>query len=170
MKAAFCGSFDPITLGHLDLIVRASRIFDHLTVFVTDNSAKKESYSARQKALWIEESTRDLENVSVAIQKGLATEACAKAGAKVLIRGIRNETDMAYEANMAFLNTEIAPDIETVCLFCRADYTFISSSNIRELLKYNQSIQRYVPECVFRDLQPEMYKESMQNLHEHEVG
>lgn len=155
MKAAFCGSFDPITLGHMDLITRASSLFEEVIVFVTPNSGKNALFTNEQKVDWIAQACAHLPNVRACIQEGLAVEACRKAGAEVLIRGLRNETDLGYEQNMAFMNYSLDSTVETFCLFCRPEYAFISSSNVRELLKYHQSIEAFVPECVFQALQPE---------------
>lgn len=158
-RAAFCGSFDPLTVGHLDLIRRASSVFDEVWVFVSRNSAKKELWSADTRAGWIEEACQDLPNVHAEISAGLAVESARQKGCGVLLRGIRNETDMAYESNMSYMNTVLDPEIETLAMFCRPEYTYISSSNVRELLKWNQSIEAFVPSCVFRDLQPAFYSQ-----------
>lgn len=160
MKAAFCGSFDPVTLGHMDLIERAAALFEEVVVFVTPNSGKNELFSSEQKAAWIQQACAHLPNVEARIQEGLAVEACRKAGAQVLIRGLRNETDLGYEQNMAFMNSALDNQVETFCLFCRPEFAFISSSNVRELLKYHQSIEAFVPECVFAALQPALYAEA----------
>lgn len=153
-KAAFCGSFDPVTTGHVDLICRAAPLFDELIVFVSINSSKKEAWPLEQRKKWLEEALKDIPNVRVDIQTGLSVEACRNAGANVLLRGIR-PADADYEANMAAMNTRIDPEIETLCMFAGSGYEYISSSNVRELLRYHVSIKGMVPECVRRDLEPE---------------
>lgn len=152
MKGAFCGSFDPVTIGHLNLIERASRLCDHLTVFVSPNSSKNDAYPVAKRLAWLQEATKDLPNVDCRIQNGLVVDACREVGASILIRGIRNITDFGYEQNMAEMNHYLDSDIETICLMARAEYEFYSSSNVRELLKYHQNIDKFVPACVLRDL------------------
>ena len=163
MKAAFCGSFDPVTVGHMDLIERSAAVFDRVAVFISRNSQKNSFCTDEQKLAWLEEACSHLHNVDVKIQNGLSVSACLEYGAGVMIRGIREAGEVPYEANMAALNREIDPSIETLALFCKPEYAYISSTNVREFLKYNLSIENFVPECVFRDLQPELYKASRQN-------
>lgn len=153
MKAAFCGSFDPVTKGHLDVIERASKMFDTLVVFIASNSEKNTAFSFEQRLEWLQESTSHLSNVECRIQKGLVVDACKSVGAHVLVRGIRNEQDCMYEQNMAFVNAHLSEDIETICLFTKPEYYLYSSSNVRELLKYGQDISTFVPACVLNTLQ-----------------
>ena len=155
MVAAFCGSFDPVTKGHLDVIERASRLFDHLIVFISQNSQKNTCFSFEQRLKWLEKATAHLENVECRIQEGLVVEACQKANVQVLVRGIRNETDCSYEQNMAFVNSFLDQGIETICLFTKPEYYFYSSSNVRELIKYGKDVSAFVPACVFETLQEE---------------
>lgn len=153
MIAAFCGSFDPITLGHVNLIERGAKVFEQVVVVLAINSLKQQVYSQKQKLKWIEQSVSHLSNVKVIAYEGLVVDACKQVGAGVLIRGVRNGIDLEYEQNMSFLNHEIDPEIETISFFCEPQYAYVSSSNVRELLKYGQSIQQFVPECVWYDLQ-----------------
>lgn len=125
-------------------------------VFVSVNSSKSEAWSAATRKRWIEEAVCGLNNVRVEIQNGLSVDACKQAGARVLLRGIRPE-DSAYEANMAYVNSQIDPSIETLCLFASAGMEHISSSNVREMLRYHVSIEGLVPDCVLKDLQPDFY-------------
>lgn len=153
-KAAFCGSFDPVTVGHIDLIERAAPLFEELIVFVSVNSAKREGWPVAVRKRWIEEAVSHLDNVRVEVQNGLSAEACQKAGAKVLLRGIRTN-DADYEANMAYVNRIIDPEIETLCMFASSGMEFISSSNVREMLRYHVSIKGLVPDSVLNDLEPQ---------------
>ena len=155
MKAAFCGSFDPVTKGHLDVIERASKMFDTLVVFVSENSSKNTAFSFEQRLSWLQQATSHLPNVECKIQKGLVVEACKSVNAQVLVRGIRNEQDCMYEQNMAFVNAHLNNNIETICLFTKPEYYLYSSSNVRELLKYGQDISTFVPACVLATLQEE---------------
>ena len=153
--AAFCGTFDPVTIGHLDIIQRASRLFDKLVVFISPNSDKVNEFSEETRLAWLEEATKDMSNVTCKIQSGLVVEACKSVGATVLVRGIRNGVDCTYEQNMAFMNAKLNEEIETVCLFTRPEYSLYSSSNVRELFKYGQDISSFVPACVLDDLKGE---------------
>ena len=155
MIAAFCGSFDPITKGHLDVIERASAMFDTLVVFIASNSNKHNTFTMEQRLDWLQQATAHLDNVQCQIQHGLVVEACQSVGASVLVRGIRNEQDCAYEQNMAFVNAHLNQNIETICLFTKPEYYLYSSSNVRELLKYGQDISMFVPDCVLQTLKEE---------------
>lgn len=150
--AAFCGTFDPVTLGHVDLIKRASKMFDKLVVFVSPNSLKTNTFSNEQKLAWLNEITKDMSNVECYIQDGLVVEACHKVKATVLVRGIRNTVDFEYEKNMAGMNTLIDPAIDTICLYTREDLALCSSTNVREFIKYGLDISSFVPECVLKTI------------------
>lgn len=150
--AAFCGTFDPVTYGHLDIIERASKLFDQLVVFISPNSDKNNEFTEEKRLKWLNKSTKHLSNVTCKIQSGLVVEACKSVNATVLVRGIRNGVDCTYEQNMAFMNARLNEDIETVCLFTRPEYSLYSSSNVRELFKYGQDISGFVPACVLEDL------------------
>lgn len=150
--AAFCGTFDPVTYGHLNIIERASKLFDELVVFISPNSDKNNEFTEERRLKWLDESTKHLSNVICKIQSGLVVEACKSVNATVLVRGIRNGVDCTYEQNMAFMNARLDENIETVCLFTRPEYSLYSSSNVRELFKYGQDISGFVPACVLEDL------------------
>ena len=156
--AAFCGTFDPVTYGHLDIIERASKLFDQLVVFISPNSDKNNEFTEEKRLKWLNESTKHLSNVTCKIQSGLVVEACKSVNATVLVRGIRNGVDCTYEQNMAFMNARLNEDIETVCLFTRPEYSLYSSTNVRELFKYGQDISGFVPACVLEDLKKEKNK------------
>lgn len=153
--AAFCGTFDPVTIGHLDIIERASKMFDELVVFISPNSDKQNEFSEEIRLKWLNEATKNLKNVSCKIQSGLVVDACKSVHATVLVRGIRNGVDCTYEQNMAFMNNKLNPEIETVCLFTRPEYSLYSSSNVRELLKYGQDVSDFVPKNVLKDIKGE---------------
>lgn len=150
--AAFCGTFDPVTLGHVDLIQRASKMFDKLVVFIAPNSMKTNTFSNEQRLAWLKEITKDMPNVECYIQDGLVVEACHKVKATILVRGIRNTVDFEYEKNMAGMNTLIDPAIDTICLYTREDLALCSSTNVREFIKYGLDISSFVPECVLKTI------------------
>jgi pantetheine-phosphate adenylyltransferase len=152
MKGAFCGSFDPVTLGHLDIIERAAAFCDELVVFISFNSNKNCQFSLQQRLDWLQQATAHLENVKCKVQTGLSVQACKEEAVDVLIRGIRNEADFAYEQNMAYMNHLLDEQMETVVLFTRPEYAYCSSSNVRELLRFGQDLSDFVPACVLETL------------------
>lgn len=150
--AAFCGSFDPVTKGHIDVIERASQMFDQVYVFLSKNSEKKETFSFEQRMNWLNQSCAHLSNVICQEQNGLSIDACHQVHATVFIRGIRNTIDFEYEKNIAAMNSLLDSSIETICLFTKEEYAHCSSSNVKELWKYHQDISSLVPECVSKEL------------------
>lgn len=153
MNAVFCGTFDPVTRGHLSLIERSAGLYDRLTVVISPNSGKNCLLSPAQRKLLLERSVQHIPNVDVLEYDGLAVDAARACNARVLIRGLRGAADADYEYNMAQMNRRIAPEIETVLLFSRPEESLISSSNVRELLKYHLPVEDLVPPAVSRWLQ-----------------
>ncbi|MBF0580069.1 pantetheine-phosphate adenylyltransferase [Erysipelotrichaceae bacterium RD49] len=151
----FAGSFDPPTKGHEDIIERASQLFDRVIVMVSPNSAKHGMFTTEQKMKWLQVMTEDLDNVEIALCDGLTIARARELGGTVLIRSMRNEGDYLSEANNAWLNASMKQGMDTLFLIGKPEHSLISSSNVRELLKYNQSIEFLVPACVFEDLQPQ---------------
>ena len=151
-KACFCGTFDPVTQGHLDLIQRATRLFDEVVVVIGVNSDKHTMCPLDQRKQWLEEALKDLPHVRVQAHAGLATEICKEIKADIMIRGVRNGVDLEYEKNMAAMNHLLDPSIETVILLASEDKMHCSSSNVREFLRYGKDVSQMVPACVARDL------------------
>lgn len=143
--AVFAGSFDPITLGHEDIVRRAAQLFDKVIVAVGVNSDKHGRFSVEQRMEWVRQTFADLKQVEVVQYEGLTTEFCRSVGATVLVRGVRNGIDLAYEQQIADLNRRIAPEIETVLLMTRPQLSDVSSSAVRELLRYGKSVEAMVP-------------------------
>ena len=153
MKAIYPGSFDPITLGHMDIIHRASKIFD-LTVGIANNPAKKNYISAEERIFLAKFSITEasIHNVNVEIVPGLLANFCKENGIGIIIRGLRNSIDFEYEFSMAHINESLG-DLETVFLSSCGNQTHISSSAVRELCKYGaENIRNYVPPSVFEFL------------------
>lgn len=151
--AAFCGSFDPINLGHLNVIERSSRIFDRVVVVVSNNTDKVTLFTNEQRLEWVKQACAHLDNVSCELYDGLVADACKEFQAEVLVRGVRNAVDLEYEQNMAYMNAKIQPGLDTVCLFTENEYRYCSSSNVRESLKYGLDIRHLVPECVAQTIE-----------------
>ncbi len=146
MKAIYAGSFDPVTLGHLDLIRRASFLFDEVVVAVLNNPNKHCLFDAEERKHHLELVTKDLENVSVATFSGLLAEFAAQIGATVAIRGLRNVVDFASEYQMHVINHQLNPQIETVFLAADREHIALSSTNVKEVATFGGSIHGMVPE------------------------
>jgi len=148
MKAIYPGTFDPITKGHLDIIVRARLIFDELVVAVGDNPQKKTTFDCLTRVTMIRESILDMPEVEVISFDGLTVEAAKNVGARVIIRGLRAITDYELEVQMAFMNRSLDSDIDTVILVTSPNWQFISSSLIKDIAGLGGDITPYVPEPV----------------------
>ena len=147
MKTAICsGSFDPITLGHLDVIRRAAAIFDRVCVCVSPNAEKKnQMFTPEQKLLLVQTAVADLPNVEAELFPGLLADFAVEHGANVIVRGIRNVTDLDVEYQMALINRGLHPELETLLLPASAEYQHFSSSMAREMIRYRQPLEKYLP-------------------------
>lgn len=151
--ALYPGSFDPITNGHLDVLERASRMFDEVVIAVLNNPVKKSFIDVQTRLELIKEATKDMDNVSASSFDGLTVEYARKIGAKFLIRGLRTITDFEYEVQLCQTNQVIAPDIDTVFLSTKPEHNFISSSIVKELSNHKTDISKFVPKVVVKYLQ-----------------
>ena len=156
--ALYPGSFDPITNGHLDVLERASRMFDNVVIAVLNNPNKKSFLDVNSRVELIKEAVKDMENVSVDCFSGLTVEYAQNIGAKFLIRGLRSITDFDYEIQLCQTNQVIAPEIDTVYLSTRPEHNFISSSMVKELSYYNADISKFVPKNVVEYLKNDIGK------------
>ena len=147
MKTAICsGSFDPITLGHLDVIRRAAAIFDRVCVCVSPNAEKKnQMFTPEQKLLLVRTAVAELPNVEAELFPGLLADFAVSHGANVIVRGIRNVTDMDVEYQMALINRGLHPELETFLLPASPEYQHFSSSMAREMIRYHQPLENYLP-------------------------
>ena len=143
--ALYPGSFDPITNGHLDVIERAARLFDHVLVAVADNNAKNALFSTEDRVSLIRQSVSSLPNVQVTSFKGLLVDFAAASGARVVVRGLRAVTDFEYEFQMALMNKTLRPDLETIFLASREVFTYVSSRVIKEVARLGGDVTRMVP-------------------------
>lgn len=149
----FTGSFDPITLGHLDLIERASSLFDHLYVGLFYNPHKVGLLDVPTRQRILEELFADHDKVSVLVSTDeLVVDVARSVGVTHLVRGLRNGQDLEYEASLDFYNRALAPELETLYLLAKPELKFVSSSRMRELLHFRQSIEQYVPQVVLKEL------------------
>lgn len=146
--AVFPGSFDPITIGHVDLIKRALPLFDKIIVGIGTNATKKYMFTMEQRTNWIKESLGNTAKIEVESFEGLTVDYCQKKGAKHIVRGIRNSMDLEFEKAIAQANSKLNKDIETIFLLTDPEHSFISSSIVRDVIRNNGDYQQFVPSCV----------------------
>jgi len=142
------GSFDPVTLGHWDLILRAANLVDHLIVAVLHNSSKQPTFSLAERMDFLSELSADHPSVEVATFNGLLVECARRRGAKFIIRGVRAFSDFEYEFQMALTNRKLAPELETVFLMPKEENSVISSRIVREVGMMGGDISGLVPEAL----------------------
>jgi len=148
MIAVYPGSFDPITYGHIDIIERASNLYDELIILIMKNDEKSGTFTMDERKEMIQQTTCHLKNVRVEVGEGLTVDAADKLGASVLIRGIRAVSDYEYEMQLATANMTLKPTIETVFLLAKPEYSFLSSSTSKTIAKNNGDLSFFVPDCV----------------------
>ena len=150
--AIYPGSFDPITLGHLNIIRRASRIFDKVVVCVTVNSAKTPMFSLEERMELIERVVKRLPNVSVETSDVLLAEYVKQYEKPVLVKGLRAVSDFEYEFQLALINSRLNRELDTVFLPSDAKYTYISSSVVKEMARYGADLSNFVPREILEDV------------------
>ena len=150
MRIAVCsGSFDPITLGHLDIIRRAAACFDKVYVCVSPNASKKnQMFTPEEKLELVKVAVEDLDNVVAELYQGLLAYYAVERGANVIVRGVRNATDFDVEYQLAQINSGIHPGLETMILPASPQYQHFSSSMAREMIRYGQPLEKYLPESI----------------------
>lgn len=147
-KAVFAGSFDPPTNGHLDIIERAAKLFDLIDVVISVNPEKNYLFSQEERLSMLKELISKFDNVTVHAYSGLIVNYAKQVDANVLIRGVRSTNDFAYEFDLALMNQSLNPDIETVFLQSKEEYTIVKSSSIKQLAMFGGNISRMVPKIV----------------------
>ena len=143
--AVYPGTFDPLTCGHMDIIERAATLVDNLIVGIYENPTKQPLFSLDQRVSLVEEAVAGLSNVRVKAFKGLTVDFIRQVGGKVMIRGLRANSDFEREFEMALMNRKLAPDIELLCLMTSSQYQFLSSSLIKEVAKLGGCLEGMVP-------------------------
>ena len=154
-RVAVCpGTYDPVTNGHLDIITRASKIFDRLVVGVVGQGIRKSKsmFSPEERRQFIVEATSHLENVEVEIFTNLVVDFAREHGASVILKGIRAISDFEYELEMNQLNRKLAPDVESVYLFSSSEYSFLSSTGVKEMATFGGDVSDLVPAAVAQAL------------------
>ena len=148
MKAVYPGTFDPLSNGHLDVIKRASKIFDEVHVLISTNVHKHPTFTVSERINMITKVVQELPNVKVVSTNQLTVSYAKENNINVIIRGLRNYTDYESEYQLAQFNKDIAPNIETLLMFPSAKNQFVSSSSIKELLTFGVDITKYVPKAI----------------------
>jgi pantetheine-phosphate adenylyltransferase len=155
-KAIYPGTFDPITNGHLDILRRASLLFDKVIVVVSNNPHKNPLFSIEERLKLIEETVKSLNNVEVDVFNGLIVQYAKKKGALALIRGLRAVSDFDYEFQMALMNRKQMPELETVYLMPNEEYTYINSTIVKEVARLGGKIDCFLPPVVAKSLMAKM--------------
>ncbi len=146
--AVFPGSFDPITTGHVDLVHRALPLFDEIIIAIGVNSQKQALFSVEERKNWIQHVFRHEPRIKVDVFEGLTVHYCKKVGAKYLLRGLRNASDFDYEKTISQLNHIVGEDIETLFLISRPEFSHISSTIVREIIKGKGNAKPFLPDGV----------------------
>ena len=148
----FPGTFDPLTLGHVDIINRALPLFDKIVVGIGLNTAKEPMFTAEQRVLWIKEIYKDEERVEGAFYEGLTINFCKKIGAQFILRGIRYVSDFEYEKTIADANRTLDRSIETIFLTGEPKYTSVASTIVRDIIRNGGDASHFLPEIVYNSL------------------
>ncbi len=157
VKAIYPGTFDPMTNGHLDLIARGAKIFDHLVVSILKNSEKSPLFSVPERLEMLTEATRQIENVSVTTFDGLLVDFVRSERAQAVLRGIRAISDYEYELQMALMNRRLAPELETVFMMPAEKYSYLSSRLVKEIFRLGGSVEGLVPPTVIERLKARVH-------------
>lgn len=159
-KVAICpGSFDPVTFGHLDIIKRASKMFDHVIVAVLVNPSKNAMFTIEERIHMLRLSTAEIENLEIVAFKGLLADYAKLRGANILVRGLRAVTDFEYEFQMSLTNKKLNPELETVFLTTSAENMYLSSSIVKQVGSFGGDISNFVPDCIHDIITKKLSKE-----------
>ena len=156
VRAIYAGSFDPVTFGHLDIIVRASRVVEELVVGVLNNRGKSQLFSVEERVKMLEEVTKEYPNVKIRSFTGLLVEFAKECEARVIVRGLRAITDFDYELQMAQTNRIMSPDLDTIFLTTSLEYAYLSSTTVKEVAGFGGNISAFVPPYVEKKIQERM--------------
>ena len=148
----FPGTFDPITIGHLDIIHRSLRLFDRLFIGIGRNAIKASMFSEEQRLKWIKEIYKDNTKIDAVIYDGLTIDCCKQVGADFILRGIRYVNDFEYEKAIADMNRSLNNNIETIFLTCLPQYTSVASTLVRDVLRNGGDVEQFLPEIVAKSL------------------
>lgn len=147
----FPGTFDPITLGHVDVIDRAASLFDKLIIGIGTNSTKQPMFSIEQRMQWCREVYKDNDKIMVQSYEGLTVNFCKKIHAKYILRGIRYVSDFEYEKSIAAMNKKLYPDIETIFLTSSPEFSTVASTLVRDVIKNGGDVLQFLPKAISKD-------------------
>ena len=156
VRAIYPGSFDPVTFGHIDIITRSSKLADELVIGVLKNNSKRPLFSVEERVKMLEEVTKELPNVKVVPFNGLLVDFAREIEANAVVRGLRAITDFEYELQMAQTNHKLAPDVETLFLTTNLQYSYLSSTIVKEVATFGGDISQFVPEVVMNRIKEKM--------------
>lgn len=156
--AVYPGSFDPITMGHVDIINRISSMYDQVIVLIAQSSQKQSLFNVEERKQLIEQSLSHLKNIKVDIFEGLTVDYMKRVNAQVIVRGLRAVVDFEYEMTMANMNKKLAPDLETMLVFASPEYYYISSRGVKEVAINGGSLKDLVPDIVIEALAKKIKK------------
>lgn len=158
MKAVYAGTFDPVTSGHLDIIERASKMYNYLYVTIFENPQKKTLFTLQERLWLLKEVTKNFANVKVDYSDALAVEYAKKVEAQVLVRGLRATMDFEYELQLAFSNQYLDDEVDMVFLMTRPNHSYISSSSVKEIASHQHSVEGLVPPIVEEALKKKLHE------------
>ena len=161
LRGVYPGSFDPVTYGHLDVIRRSARLVDELIIGVLNNKAKSPLFSVEERVKMLKEVTEDIPNVKIIPFEGLLVDFARKMDAGMVIRGLRAITDFEYELQMAQTNHKMAPEVDTAFLTTSLEYSYLSSTTVKEVAAFGGDISQFVPDIVADRITEKMKKESV---------
>jgi len=159
--AVYPGSFDPVTAGHEDIIRRASRLFDRVIVAVMHNPAKRGCFAVEERLRLLEKVVAPLENVTVAKWDGMLVDFVRRENACAVVRGLRQVSDFESEKNMAQINAQLLPGMDTVFLMTRPEHGHISSSVVREVASFGGDVSAFVPACIAQEVAAHFHKDAI---------
>ena len=157
LTGIYPGSFDPVTIGHLDIIGRARKIFDHVIVAVMVNPEKHTMFTTEERIALIQKCTKDMEDVEVVSFDGLLADYAKMRGATAIVKGLRAMSDFEYEFQQALTNRKLNPELETVFMITRAENMFLSSSIVKQIASFGGDVSNFVPACILDDIKERIY-------------
>ena len=158
LRAVYPGSFDPVTYGHLDIIKRSRSLADELIVGVLNNKAKTPLFSVEERVKMLEEMTKNMPGIKIVPFEGLLIDFAKEMSAGIVVRGLRAVTDFEYELQMAQTNNKLSPELETVFLTTSLEYSYLSSTIVKEVAAFGGDISQFVPETIERRIQEKIMK------------
>jgi pantetheine-phosphate adenylyltransferase len=164
MKIAICpGSFDPVTVGHLDIINRSRKVFDHTIVAVLVNPDKHTSFTVEERIELLRRATAGMDDVEVVGFQGLLADYARMCNATAIVKGLRAMSDFEYEFQMALTNKKLNPNLETMFLTTSSENMFLSSSIVKQVAKFGGDISNFVPECILEDIKDRLCTGGQEN-------